>query len=271
MSSSDAGNHVMVMEATGVYYLGFARAAHAAGFAIRVVNPWQVRLFASSRLSRTKTDKVDAVLIRDFGERMLPDLVGWHPAPEGLERVSALVRLGDGLMRHRVAADNRVHALQHVDKLVAEVAAPIGGVLRVERDRVMREAAAAAREDPLVSVWLACLMELPGFGETTALRFLAYSGDLRRFGGARRFAAFTGLTPRFQQSGDGLEVGVISRVGPRQLRSILYWAAISAGHSNSPMGDMYRRLVSAGKPKKVAVVAVANRLARAAWSVCVQG
>lgn len=259
------------MEATGVYYLGVARAAHAAGLYVRVLNPWQVRLFASSRLSRTKTDKVDAALIRVFAERMLADLPPWYPSPEGLERVAALVRLADGLLRHRVAAGNRVHALKHVDPLVAEVAAPIGDVLKGERDRVMSAAREAAEADPLVSLWLAGVVSLPGFGVTSGLRFLAYAGDLRRFGTARRFAAFTGLTPRFSQSGDGVEVGRISRVGPRELRSILYWAAISAGTSKSEFGELYRRMVAAGKPKKVALVAVANRLARAAWSACVKG
>lgn len=259
----------MVMEATGVYYIGLARAAHTAGIGVRVVNPWQVRLFASSRLSRTKTDKVDAALIRDFGERMLPDLLPWYPPPEALERVAVLVRLADGLLRHRVAASNRVHALEYLDPWVAGVAGGVIESLEVERGAIMAAALEAGEADELVGNWLAGLVTLPGIGEVSALRILAYGGDLRRFGTGRQFAAYTGLSPRFSQSGDSEAVGRISRVGPGALRGALYWSAMAAGRTNTPQGELYRRLVAAGKPKKVALVAVANRLARGSWRVCV--
>lgn len=261
---------VIVLEATGVYYYGLAVAAYTAGLGVRVVNPWQVRSFASSRLSRTKTDKVDAALIREFGERMFPDLAVWYPPPEGLLRVASLVRLGDGLVRHRVAAGNRVHALRHIDEFVATAAEDIASVLRAERVRVMRLALIGCEEDELLSVWLKQLQTLPGFGEIASLRLLAYAGDLRRFGSARKFAAYAGLTPRFKHSGEVKTPGAMSRIGSGPLRGVLYMAAISAGKSHSEHGEMYRRLVAKGKPKKVALVALANRLARAAWTVCIQ-
>lgn len=257
------------LEATGVYYLGLAIAAIEGGLGVRVLNPWQVRTFAVSRLARTKTDRVDAVLIREFTERMFDDLNAWYPPPEGLLRVTALVRLGDGLVRHRVAAGNRVHALRHVDSVVAEVADLVADELRGQRKAVMAAALAAGQADELVSVWLERLMTLPGFGEVSALRFLAYAGDVRRFPTARKFAAYTGLSPKFSQSGDGVTVGRISRIGPATLRAVLYWAAMSASRTDTAQGRLYRRLVDAGKPKKVALVAVANRLARGGWRVCV--
>lgn len=261
---------VIALEATGVYYFGMAQAAFEDGLGVRVINPWQVRTFAISRLSRTKTDKVDAGLIREFAERLYPDLRAWYPPPPGLLRVSALVRLGDGLVRHRVAAGNRVHALQQFEPMVAEVAVSIGDALREERARVMAEALRVGKEDDLVGMWLSQLVRLPGFGEVSALKFLAYAGDVRRFGSARQFAAYTGLTPKFQQSGTREAIGSISRMGSRPLRSVLYMSALSAVRTKSSYGDLHRRLVAAGRPRKVGIVAVANRLARAAWSVCVR-
>lgn len=259
------------MEATGVYYLGLARHATAAGVTVRVVNPWQVRAFATSRLARTKTDKADAALIREFGERMGADLPVWWPMPLELRRVSVLVRFGDGLLRDGIAAGNRAHALGVADALaVAEIGESVKASLVAERERVMALALQVAEEDELVGGWLSALRGLPGFGDVASLRFLAYSGDLRRFGSARQFAAFTGLVPRFKQSGGGLEVGVMSRVGSKELRGILYWAAMSASRSDTPHGEFYRTLRQRGKRGKVALVAVANRLARAAWVVCVR-
>lgn len=267
----NADGHLLVMEATGVYFVGLARHAVEAGVAVKVVNPWQVRAFATSRLSRTKTDKVDAALIREFGERMADRLPLWWPMPEALERVSVLVRFGDGLLRNGVAAGNRLHALSVLEaETVESIGSSVKAAMDAERQRVMELALAAANADELVGRWVVNLVSLPGFGTTSALRLLAYSGDLRRFGSARQFAAYTGLVPRFRQSGSAAEVGSMSRVGSAPLRSVLYWAAISAGQTKGEYGDFYRRLRATGKPGKVAVVALANRLARASWSVCVR-
>lgn len=258
------------MEATGIYYRSLAVAAVDAGVSVRVVNPFQVKAFAASRLTRQKTDKVDAKVIREYGVRMLDELRPWWPAPEALHRVQALVRLGDGLLRHRIAASNRAHALKFSDPVVLAAAEPLSKVLTVERARLMKTALEVARADDLIGMWVERLSGLPGVGELSALRILAYAGDLRRFGSARQFAAFTGLPPRFNQSGLGREVGRMSRVGSRELRGVLFWSAMSAGQSGSPLGVRYRRLVESGKPRKLALVATANSLARAAWAVCVR-
>lgn len=269
--TTDALGMTLVMEATGVYYVGLARYAVSAGLDVRVANPWQVRAFASSRLARTKTDRVDAALIREFGERMGGDLPRWWPMPEALERVTGLVRFADGLMRHGVATSNRVHALSVVDASALEsIGLSVKEHLVAERARVMDLALVAAEADVLLGGWLQRLGGLPGFRDYTSLRFLAYSGDLRRFGSARQFAAHTGLVPRFKQSGRAVEVGIMSRVGSAELRGVLYWAAMSASQTKSAHGEFYRRLRSEGKRGKVALVALANRLARAAWSVCVK-
>lgn len=260
---------VVVLEATGVYYRGLAFAAAQRGISVRVVNPWQVRAFATSRLARVKTDRTDARLIRDFGERMLPDLRRWWPSPPGLDRVQLVVRLADGLLRHRVAAGNRAHAAHWTSTEVAGVARELEDVLNEERAKLMARAVELAYEDELVGEWLQRVAQLPGFGEVSGLRFLAYAGDLRRFPNARAFAAYTGLAPRVDQSGTGEGTARISRIGSRALRGVLYWAAVSATRSNSPQGAHYRRMVANGKPKKVALCALANKLARAGWAVCV--
>jgi transposase len=99
---------------------------------------------------------------------------------------------------------------------------------------------------------------------------LAYSGDLRRFRSARAYAAYTGLTARVHQSGQLPERASISRMGPSALRAAFWMAALSASRVE-PYASLVARLVQSGKPKKLAITAVANRLARAAWAVVVKG
>lgn len=265
-----ASDSTLILEATGVYFRGLAIAAVRAGVSVRVVNPAQVRAFADSRLTRSKTDKLDARLIRDFGQRMYADLRPWFPAPDGLHRLITLVRLADGVMKQRVGAANRVHATRLGDPVLTGVAEHVTTILRAERRRIMDIAREQAESDELIRGWFGRLQELPGFGEISALRLLAYAGDLRRFPSGRHLASYAGVAPVFRQSGGSSEVGRISRVGSRELRSLLYWAALSASHSKSDVGELYRKLVEAGKPKKVALIAVSNRLCRIAWSVCIR-
>jgi transposase len=91
---------------------------------------------------------------------------------------------------------------------------------------------------------------------------------LRRFHSARAYAAYTGLTPRLYQSGQLPERASISRMGPSALRAAFWMAALSASRVE-PYASLVARL--SGKPKKLAITAVANRLARAAWAVVVKG
>lgn len=257
------------MEATGSYYLRFAAACHAAGLTVYVVNPWQVKAFAVAQLSRVKTDRVDAKLIADFCSMMLDSLWPWRPMPDSLVAVTSLVRLGDGLLRHRVAAGNRVHALGVKASLLADEADRLKVSLSSERDRLMDTAAGVAESCSVIGPWYVALQELPGIGKVAALKVLAYSGDMRRFRSGREYASFTGLPPRLAESGSSLKRSSMSRRGSRPLRSVYYWAAVSASRSKSAQGQFYEGLIARGKRPKVAVVALANRLARAAWRVVI--
>ncbi|WP_018467928.1 IS110 family transposase [Calidithermus timidus] len=260
----------VVMEATGVYYRPLAYALHRAGFAVYVVNPLQVRSYARSLLTRNKTDKADARLLARFLAQYRADLTPYEPLPEALYLASLLVRFAEGLTTQRTASLNRLHAWAYAHPRVHGLAQAVPQVLQDYRESLYSEARAVVEAYPVGASWLTSLQTLPGVGPTLALKLLAYSGDFRRFRSARAYAAYTGLTPRVYQSGELDTVARISRIGPPALRSSYYLAAVSATRTDTAQAAFYRRLVGSGKPKKLAIVAVAHRLARAAWAVCVR-
>lgn len=258
----------VLMEATGVYYRPLAYALHRAGFAVYVVNPLQVRAYARSLLTRNKTDKADARLLARFLAQYRADLTPYEPLPEALYLASLLVRFAEGLNTQRTASLNRLHAWRYAHPHVHEFALSVPDSIQSLRAALYAEARAIVAAYPLAASWVSALQTLPGIGPTLALKLLAYSGDLRRFHSARAYAAYTGLTPRIYQSGEMDASARISRIGPPMLRASYYLAATAATRTDSAQAALYRRLVDSGKPKKLALVAVAHRLARAAWAVC---
>lgn len=262
---------VVGLEGTGTYYRPLAYALHHEGFHVVVLNPYAVKSYGRSLLRRAKTDRADARLIARFLAERWQDLPPYHPSEDALALLGVLVRLWDGLTSDYVALLNRLQAWEYVVPGLSALLRDIPAGVEALRRRVLKEAVALVSSDALLSSWVEALMSLPGIGQVLALKILAYSGDLRRFQSARAYAAFTGLTPRILQSGLMPEASRMSRVGPPRLRGVFYMAAMAAYGSSPPHRLFVEGLMARGKPKKVALVALANRLARAAWSVCVKG
>ncbi|MCS7057932.1 MAG: IS110 family transposase [Meiothermus sp.] len=259
---------VVGFEATSTYYRPAAYALHQAGFQVYLLNPQAVKSYARSLLRRAKTDKADARFIARYLAERQADLTPYEPFADSLALVAFLVRFVDALTADRVGVLNRLHAWEYVVPGIADVVREVPTTLASLRSRFLGEALRVVQRDPLLSSWLSALVSLPGVGELTALKILAYSGDMRRFRYARAYAAYTGLTPRIYQSGVASERASISRVGPSRLRACYFMAAVVA--SRSSRRDFVERMVARGKPKRVALVALAVRLARAAWAVCVR-
>lgn len=262
---------VVGVEGTGTYYRPLAYALYHAGFHVLVLNPFAVKSYSRSLLRRAKTDTADARLIARFVAERWRDLPAYHPSEDSLALLGVLVRLWDGLTSDYVGVLNRLQAWEYVVPGLADLLRDVPGGIEGLRRRVMEEALHVVSSDALLSSWVEALTSLPGIGRVLALKVLAYSGDLRRFHSARAYAAFTGLTPRIFQSGVMPEVSRISRVGPSRLRGVYYLAAVIANRSSPLHRAFVEGLMARGKPKKVALVALANRLARAAWVVCVKG
>jgi transposase len=111
------------------------------------------------------------------------------------------------------------------------------------------------------------LMQLPGFGAATAVMFLGEVGSVERFGTAKQLVSYAGLDPRVNQSDEHTQHGAVSKAGRRQLRWLMIevaWAHVAAG---GPEAAHYHRLLKRGKPKGVAITALARRLLVLAYAL----
>jgi transposase len=228
----------------------------AAGLAVAVVNPRQIRDFARAAGLLAKTDRLDAKVLATFAERMRP-----RPA---LARSVAQQRLADLVLRRRqlgqlIQAEHhrrrrcaerelRRSLDQHLAWLEREVA-------RIER---LIEQAVAALPDGGTRAGL--LGAVPGVGRVTVATLLALLPELGQLDG-KAIASLTGTAPFARDSGMMRGKRTVWVWGGRQqVRTALYMAALTATRFNPAIRDFYQRLVQAGKPKKLALTAAMRKL-----------
>lgn len=258
---ADPAAALLVLEATGSYWVGAASALHQAGWAVAVVSPASARHYAQARLRRAKTDAVDALVLAQYGRDLRP--AAWAPPPAEVQQLQLLLRQRDDLVAMRTQTANRLHALAQWPDLPADLADPLRAVLAVVEEQVaaldariqQRAAAGGLAED------VARLDGIKGVGWLTATLVLAELWVLGPAATPAQATAYAGLDPAPRQSGTSVRgAGHISKTGNARLRRALYMAALSAVRSNPPLKAFYDRLIGDGKLKKVALVAVARKL-----------
>ena len=244
---------LVILEATGGLQLPLAGALAVKGIPLAVVNPRQVRDFAKATGRLAKTDRLDALVLAHFGEatrpqpRTLPDAQS-QALQALLTRRSQLVgmltaeknRLGTAL------APVRPSLQAHISWLEEELAS---------LDQDLGE---AIRKSPLWRAKDNLLQGVPGVGPRVSFTLLAHLpelGSLTR----QQISALVGVAPLNRDS--GLMRGRRSVWGGRaRVRAALYMASLVAARHNSVIRAFYQRLLEAGKPKKVALVACMRKL-----------
>ncbi|SPR10585.1 IS110 family transposase [Orientia tsutsugamushi] len=108
------GTEHVCMEATGIYWKGLAKYLYDYGYKVSVVNSVRIKGFAMSKLSRTKTDKADSVLIADFCEAIKPE--AWYRQPPYIQELQQLINRMNVLIKHKTQETNR---LEETSKAIA--------------------------------------------------------------------------------------------------------------------------------------------------------
>ena len=256
-----------VLEATGNYSALLVYLFSKAGITTSLENPLKIKNFARVMLSVTKTDDVDARLIAMYGEKM-------NPSPYKLKDESTLVlkqkrTVLRQLKKQLIATRNlkgSMEVLPFVDSTCKRT---------IERTIEFLEKQIRNMEENITSLanqeykkQMDLLTSIKGIGATLAAALIIATGGFTYFDNAKQFTRYLGLSPTYQQSGTSVNVkGHINRNGDSTLRSQLYVAAFASLRCNSECKECYDRLRSNGKPGKVAVVAVANKLVRQAFAV----
>ncbi len=253
------GPALVVLEASGKYEAPCAAALAAAGVPVAVVNPRQARDFGKSTGQLAKTDTLDAAMLALFAERVRPEP---RPLPDAeSQALAAVLARRRQLITMMVAEKNRSHmAAPSVAKGIAKhvrwLERELAGVDDDLTDAIRESAAWRAKDDLLRAV--------PGVGRVLATTLLADLPELGRLD-RREIAARVGVAPLNRDS--GTHRGDRSVWGGRAtVRTALYgevpspMGALAAVRSNPPVQALYERLVAAGKPKKVALVACMRKL-----------
>jgi transposase len=261
----------VVMEATGNYWLSFAEYLHQAGIVVSVLNPVQAKHFAQAKLQRTKTDRVDAALLREYGRVLQPD--AWQPPPPICQQLQQYLNRRDDLILMRTAERNRLHALKHHPQAQADIMQPLQAHIRTLTQQIRAcersiQALLGSQHDWAEAV--RHLLTVKGLGYLTIARILTATHAFARCATPEQAAAFAGLAPHVHQSGKWKGKSTVGGGGHAALRQALYMAALSAARFNPLLRTFYSRLLQRGKLRKVALCAVARKLLHLAWALVVK-
>lgn len=258
----------VVMEATGTHHEALAEWLLSQGYQVSVLNPAQIAHYARSQLQRVKTDKVDAKLIAQYGERHRDELRAWQPDPPVIRRLQALVRRHEDLREIQQMERNRL------DVADASVQASIRSVLEhvdQQIDETLKAIDEHIDDDPDLRGKRDLLTSIDGIADKTAALLLAELGDPLRFASSRAITAFAGLNPRLQESGSHRGQTRISKMGSSRLRAGLYMPSISALKHNEAIRAMGKRLRTRGKTGKQIICAAMRKLLNIAYGVLKSG
>lgn len=262
---------VIVMEATGIYYLDLAVALAAAGLPVSVINPKSFRHFAELTLTGSKTDGIDAALLAEYGERMGPRL--WTPPDEQRLALRDIGRQINRLTASRTQAKNRLHALQSKRStmpLLLEDEQDGISLLDQRIERLSKAALALIAESKTLSKHLVNMCAAKGIGEASAIAILAELSVLPQSLKAPQVSRFAGLDVRLTQSGSSVNRPArLSKAGNAYLRAALYMPAMSAVRHDPRAKAFYEVLVSRGKKKIQAQCAVMRKYLTGLWA-CIQ-
>ena len=248
-----AGVELVVLEATGRYERLAATSIAAAGIPVAVVNPRQARDFAKAIGRLAKTDRIDAFVLARFAEAIgpspsaIPDEEAQHLQyilARRRQLLSMLTAEKNRLQMAPPAFKGRIEA--HMRWLEKEIG---------RTDRGLEEAVDASatfRENE------ALLRSVPGVGRVLSRTLLAELPELGKLT-HKRLCALVGVAPFNRDSGQGRGKREVWG-GRAPVRAALYMGTLVATRHNPVLREFYERLLEAGKPKKVALVACMRKL-----------
>jgi len=260
-----------VMEVTGCYYQGLATWLYSQSIDVSVVNPLSVKRFIQMRLKTTKTDKLDAQMIRMYGESEQPEL--WNPPSQIIVEATELHKLIEMLVKQRAALKNKLHGLKSKGINRSPVVTSICRQIRNLGNEI------SDLEEKLESVikqyqpdLLTRLCSIPGVGKRTAIYLIVTTQGFEKFETSSQLISYFGLNPIIRESGSSVRgKSRISKTGNNHVRNLLFMCAFTACERNKSCREIYQRITAKGKSKKLALIAVANKLLKQSLAIAKSG
>lgn len=223
------------------------------------------------KLHYTKTDKSDAKMITQYAQEQEVSL--WQPDPAYIDECKMLQSTVETYFKHSTALKNRIHSLvskgvvtgllvQSLKRQLAQLKKEIIK-LEAELERLVKENNQQLLTD---------ITTIPGVGKKTALLLIANTNGFKTFENHRQLSAYFGLAPREWTSGSSIRGRArITKAGAPKIRNHLFLCSFTACQYNPQCKALYTRLVAKGKSKKLALIAVANKLLKQTLAIAKSG
>ena len=260
-----------VMESTGYYHYQLAYFLVENTIMVSVENPLSVKRFSQMKLSKIKTDKADAKMICAYAQNVA--LKVWKGESKDQQECLQIIRMLSVYSKQSTALKNKIHGEKTLGNTKTLVVKSINRSLKSIKKEVdllekkMLEIVKKTHQDLLTR-----LESIPGLGRKTSLMLIVLTDGFTRFETASALCCYSGLTPTIRQSGSSVKGRPrISKMGNPKLRNLLFMCSFTACKHNKNCKAIYERITAKGKSKKLALIAVCNKLLKQAFAVAKSG
>lgn len=258
---------ICVMEATGYYHLRLAYFLLDHNHHVSVVNPLKIKRYVQMQLSKIKTDKSDSRMIQSYGVNCEPAL--WFGQSKTHQESLQLSRLLSIYVKQSTQLKNKLHGEEVLGFPSKVVARSLHRQLKcLEKEIQFLEETLSKNVKSEYQDSLSLLKTIPGIGDKTALMLLVFTDGFRDFDSSKSLCSYAGITPIIRQSGTSVNGRPrISKMGNPKLRNLLFMCSLNACKYNQACKALFDRIVAKGKSKKLALIAVCNKLLKQAFAV----
>ena len=250
-----------VMEATGVYYENLAYYLFLNNFKLSVVLPNKICNYAKSLESKSKTDPIDAASITRFGLERKLNL--WSPPNNLVKSIKSLCREYHSIKSMITEVKNQLHAKNYShlpDKNSIKRKTLLLKMLDKQSRQIEKDIRDIIQQNKELHDKVERLDKIKGLGFISIVTVIAETNCFELVTNQKQLASYAGLDVVFHDSGIKKGISSISKRGNKFLRKAVFMPALSACKHNHKMKELYLRLVTKGKNKKLALIAVARKL-----------
>ena len=259
-----------VMEYTASYYQKLALFLYDKQIQVSVVNPLTIKRFIQMKLQRNKTDKSDSKMIAYYASEQ--DVKLWKPAADYIEQCSVIHTTISVYFKQSTALKNKLHSFTSMGvkgKVVTSLKRQIRNINNEikELENILEQLIKENEPELLTN-----LVSIKGIGKKTAILLIVTTSGFTKFENARQLSSFFGLAPAEKSSGSSVRGKTrITKKGNGMVRNHLFMCSFTASQTNLQCSNLYNRIVAKGKSKKLALIAVCNKLLKQVFAVAKSG
>ena len=260
-------NYHFVMESTGVYQLPFCFFLESKKARYSVINALQIKRYIQMKLERNKTDKKDAFHICMYGADHNPEC---YKMPSHLYfECRAINNAIETITTEITSFKNKLHSLSRLD---IDTRVIVTGYKKILRDLQAQLKKFEVELYKKLEAWQPAMVKqvrsVVGIGKRATAILIVTTQGFKHTQTYQQLISYAGLSPKEYSSGTSIRGKVrICKQGGSLLRHTLYMCALNAKETNGACKELFDRLVAKGKNKKLAVIAVANKLLKQVFGV----